>query len=339
MRYLFIDASTRLETIHDLERRGRGGMVSSLFKVTDFLSARGHDVTVVSDIKHDGVTKFGTKWLHEPWGEYDALVANRGTGAGYPAVKARKRVLWTHDLPHSGFIPNPKTIRAFDYTVFMSRYAERVWRAFYKHIGRSVLIPNGVDRRLFFDRGKEADLLLYASAPNRGLERLPLIHDAVQTRLGRPVTLRAFSNLAILHPGEVDEGFDYKSVAESGVDLLDPVPQQDLAYQLGRAVGLLMPSAMPEICSNILLQALASGTPVFTTGGLGFVDEWVTHRKNGMLTRFGPWDYMIYTVETVRNLVEYLDNPRLQKRMQRRAEETALWNWIDVGKAWERLLN
>ena len=337
MRLLFIDLSTKLDTIYDLEKRGRGGMVTSLFKVSDYLSAKGHDVTVLSDVKHDGVTKHGTKWLHEAFGEYDCLVTNRGTGDGYPQIQARARVLWTHDLPHSGFIPEPKTIRGFKCTVFMSRYAEQVWRAFYKDIGKSVLIPNGVDRKLFFDRGKRKDYLLYMSAPNRGLDKLPLIHDAVQTRLDRPITLKAYSNLASLHPGEGEDRFDYKAIEDSGVILKAPVSQQKIAYELGRAEALLMPSGYPEICSNSVLQALASGTPVIGTGNLGFINEWVKHRKNGLLTKYGPWNYMIHTVEMVRNIVNYMTGD--QTKLQRKAQKTRVWTWQQVGRAWEKLLS
>ena len=107
MRILFIDRSTKLETVLDLMRKARGGMVASLFQITDYLS-KNHDVYVLSDIKSAGCTKSGTKWLKEVYGQFDVLVTNRGTGDGYPDIEARKRVLWTHDLPHMGMIPEPK---------------------------------------------------------------------------------------------------------------------------------------------------------------------------------------------------------------------------------------
>ena len=77
MRILFIDRSTKLETVVDLKKKARGGMVTSLFKVTDYLSDVGHDVTVLSDIKSEGCTKSGTRWLNEIWGQFDVLVTNR----------------------------------------------------------------------------------------------------------------------------------------------------------------------------------------------------------------------------------------------------------------------
>lgn len=337
MRILFIDLSTKLETIKDLERKARGGMVTSLFRVSDYLAARGHDVTVLSDIEGTGVTHAGVKWDHEAWGHYDCLITNRGTGSGYPQISASSRILWTHDLPHSGFIPEPRTIKAFDCTVFMSEYAERIWRTFYKDIGRSACIPNGVTEGLFKPRKKEP-VLIYASAPNRGLGRLPFIHEAVQARIGREVRLVAYSSLAKLHPGEGEDNFNYQPLIDSAVELKDPIPQREFAYALGRAIGLVMPSDYPEICSNVVLQALASGTPVFTTGRMGATPEWVWHGVNGMLTEFQPHDYMVYTVETVRNLVTYLENEKLQRKMQRRAANTKVYSWKQIGRFWEKLI-
>jgi glycosyltransferase involved in cell wall biosynthesis len=340
MRILFIDRSTKLETVTDLARRARGGMVTSLFKVSDYLATQGHDVTVLSDIKVTGGTRAGVKWLHEVWGTYDALILNRGTGSGYPEIPARRRFLWTHDLPHSGFIPEPKTIKAFACTVFMSQYAERIWRTFYKDIGRSVIIPNGVDKKHFYPRQKDRSYLIYASAPNRGLDKLPLIFDAISARTKRKLRMRAYSNLSALHPNEVGKGdtFDYKAIQDSGVELLDPLPQEAFADQLGKAGLMILPSGYPEICSNVVLQALASGTPVITTGNLGATHEWVRHGRNGMLTEFQPHDYMVHTVETVRHAVKALETERFHEKLIRGALRTPVFSWDDVGRRWEKLL-
>ncbi len=338
MRLLFIDASTKLETVHDLKRRGRGGMVTSLFKVTDYLASRGHDVTVLSDIANTGVTKAGVKWLDEQWGDYDVLVCNRGIHDGYPSISAKARVLWTHDLPHSGFIPEPKLIRAFDRTVFMSDYSERVWRHFFSAIGKSVLIPNGIDPALFKPANRDRNGLIYASAPNRGLEKLPFIADAVSEFMGQEVRVTAYSNHASLHPNEGDDTFNYEPIKASRVVLKDPVPQTTLARRLQEAQAMVLPTAMPETCSNIVLQSLACGTPVITTGGIGSVPEYVKHRRNGMLTQFQPADYMIHTVEMVRNCVQVLEDPAKLWRMQKAAAKTPILTWDMVGRRWEKML-
>ena len=338
MRICFVDSTAKFS--HVGEKVARGGRVTSLFKVSDYLSLAGHDVTVSSGIKTETCTSAGVRWMHEPVGQYDVLVANRGVGEGWSQINAAHRILWTHDLPHSGFISDPKVMGAFDCTVFMSKYAEGVWRSFYRCIGKSVFIPNGVDKDIFYPRQKHLDRMIFASAPNRGLDKLPLILDAVRSRVrdGNKYTLAAYSNLAKLHPGEGEDTYDYKSIEDSNVGLMDPVPQTELANKMGQAGLMILPSGYPEICSNIVLQSLASGTPVITTGNLGATCEWVKHRKNGMLTTYLPHNYMIYVVEMVRNIVTVLGDKKLHEKLIRGALRTKVLTWAEVGAKWERML-
>jgi glycosyltransferase involved in cell wall biosynthesis len=340
VRICFLDRSTKLETVNDLQTRPRGGMVTSLFKVSDYLSRQGHTVWVCSDIKESGLTRSSVVWINEfPEVSFDVVVCNRGVG-GFD-IQAKHRILWTHDLPHAGQIPEPKNIKAFA-VVFMSKYAERIWRYYYKDIGRSFYIPNGVDKELFYPREKDLDYLIYASAPNRGLKRLPLIFDSIATRVKRPIYMRAYSNLAKLHPNEVDERDDlaetYSAVKESGVTLCDPIPQSSLAEELGRAGLMILPSSYPEICSNIVLQSLASGVPIVTTGGLGSSEEWIS-RRNGVLTAWQPHDYMAYTLNVVRESVRILEDPKLHRKLIRNAAKTKIHSWDEIGAQWEKMLH
>ncbi len=349
MRILFFDPSPQLETVNDLKTRGRGGMVSSLFKVSDYLAEHGHDVAVLATIETPGTTESGVRWHNAddfPKGDaWDVLVLNRGVQDGLPGLKARKRILWTHDLPHNGFCLEPATMNAIDMVVFMSGYAERVWRCFFKTIGKSATIPNGVDKGLFYPREREKDLgyIIFCSAPNRGLKRLPLIFDAIQSRVERPVRMRAYSNMKGLHPNEIRDDQDgyslaYKDCQESGIELLDPVPQDVLAYELGRAGLMILPTDYPEICSNVVLQSLASGTPIITTGTIGSSPEWIKDRKNGRLTQYLPVDYMVYTVEIVRAAVELLENEPSHRRMIKAAAQTNIETWEAIGDKWDRMI-
>ena len=349
MKILFIDMSTKLQTINDLQTRARGGMVSSLFAVSDGLANLGHDTSVIAGI--EGITTDGTRWLPEyDDREYDFLICNRGIGSGYPDIKARRRVLWTHDLPHNGFIPNPQTINAFSATVFMSNYAERIWRSFYPTIGKSWTIPNGVNRELFYPREKDLNYLIYASAPNRGVDRLPLIYAATKTKTKLPIFMKAYTNMAVLHPNESksdiygihkDDGYGvhYEKCGEAGIEVLDPIPQCQLAEELGKASAMVLPTIYPEICSNSILQSLVSGTPIFTTGNVGSAPEWIKHGKNGMFTRYQPHDYMIYQMEMVRNLIKVLSNPRVHRKMMMKAAQTkGIYTWKQVVNLWHKMI-
>ncbi len=338
-RVLFLDLSTGLGT---LEGYGRavGGRVGSLRRVSDYLAWCGWDVEVYADCA-PGETDAGVAWVELPEGRYDVLVLNRGVGQGYADIDARARVLWTHDLPHPGFLIDSRYAGMLAGVVYMSCYGRAVWRTAWPGLPRGALIPNGVDIELFRPRRKDSDLLVYASAPNRGLSRLPLIVDAVRERVSSTLRLEAYSNRAKLHPSEGVDDYApvYETVREGGVDLRDPIPQDGLADVLGRAAAMVLPTEYPEICSNVVLQSLASGTPVVTTGGLGFVPEWVKHRRTGWLTRWSPRDYMTHTMEMVRGLEWLLSNPTRLARAQRRAARTPVWTWEQVGEAWRRYLN
>lgn len=368
MRILFIDLSTKLKNIDELSNRARGGMITSLHQVSKALSQSHskHFVDIIADIEEpDFFYENGpVRWFNpeaardgcsmgEPYDSYDFLVCNRGIGDGWPQIKARRRILWTHDLPHNGFIPEPRNIRAFSRVVFMSKYAERVWRAFYPDIGKSVMIPNGVDKSIFCPpvRPKDLHKMIYFSAPNRGLKKLPFIFDAIRHRLAEfgsryeeTFSMTAYSNMAKLHPNEVEDhgdGFDldYKEVGESDVQLHDPVPQFQLAEVLRSAGLMILPTAYPEICSNAILQSLACGTPVLTTGNLGSAGEWIRDGRNGALTDFQPHDYMIHTVEIVRKAVEILTDPEKHLGMILAASKTKILSWEEVGAKWLKMLN
>jgi glycosyltransferase involved in cell wall biosynthesis len=344
MKILFFDNNTGLDTVRDLDKRARGGMVSSLFILSDLFSDMGHDVWVLGDIKHAGVTPHGVKW--ENWTSIrdiscDVLVMNRGvTDDGLASVPAKHRVLWTHDLPHVGHLPQTKLIKAFDSVVFMSKYAKDVWTEFFPTITKYTIIPNGVDKNLFYPREKNLDYIIFGGAPNRGLNYLNLILAALRSRVRKSLFLNAYSNAEILHPNEnTSHEIPMLGVMEFKGDknftVLDPIPQHKWARELSQAGLMIMPTSYPEICSNNILQSLACGTPVVTTGNLGSVPEWVKSGKNGFLTKYLPNDYMIYIIELVRGAKAILENPRLHKKMIKNAQKTkGILTWVDVAKKW-----
>jgi len=346
MRVLFIDQSAQVDTVDDIHTRPLGGRVGSLFHLPDALCRLGYDCTVFADIKMPGVTEAGTQWTNSVPTDTDVLVLYRGIGHGWPQVRAKSRVFVPRDLPHSGFAPRPRVLKAFNRVVFLSKYAEDVWRTFYKPIGKSVIIPNGVDRRRFKPNGvKHLNKIIYISAPNRGLKRLPLIFEALRSRVGRNLEMVALSNMATLHPGEIEEkskdGFalDYKSCQGAGIRLVAPQPSEGLATELGSAGLMLLPTGYPEICSNAVLQALSCGVPVVTTGNLGATPEWVRHGHNGMLTKWRPEDYMVHTVEMTRLALKVLTNRGLHKRLIVNAPNTKnVLDWSEIGKKWHKML-
>lgn len=361
MRVLFIDHTTGLKSLDDLNQKGRGGMVSSLRILPDALSQLNISCSVISDILQGGETGAGVVWhtRHE-WEtvarqEWDFVVFNRGTGNGFPELRTKHRVLWTHDNVHGGWIPIPKIIKAFSATVFMSAYSERCWRYYYPDIGKSFFIPNGVNKDIFYPREKDLNYLIFASAPNRGIDRVGFFYEALKSRMPS-LYCKAFSDMKTMHPQdaigkpkfddyfEKHEGWEdlyasqYKGLEAVGVQRPGCVPQPQLAEELGRAGLMIVPSNYPEQCSNTVLQSLACGTPVVTTGIGGNV-EWVKHEWNGMLTKFHLEDYMAYHKEFFRHCWKVLSDPKLHRQLIKNAPKTKnLFTWEEIGQKWARML-
>ena len=342
MKILFVDNNTHLKTLDDLKTQARGGMVASLLHVTDGLSKKGYDVHVWGN-DFDDVSAAGVTWHKDPINDADVIIFNRGIGDAAPALGPGKRILWTHDLPHAGHCKDHRYMNALTCMVSMSKYGDRVWRDMFDYTGKSVCIPNGVDKGLFKRApNKECQYLIYASAPNRGLWRMPLIFDAIRNHV--PGTyMRAYSNMRSQHPGEIKETednyeLDYYSCEEAGIDRRDPIPQHELAKELGSAGLMILPTNYPEICSNSILQSLACGTPVITAGSIGSAPEWLKHKKNAMLTTYQARDYMVFQRQIIQYAVTVLRDRPMHLRMMAAAAKTKILSWDDVVDRWDAMV-
>lgn len=346
MKILFIDFSTQIDDLHEMEKTARGGMQNSLFKVPDALSKLNNEVDVLSDIKKGGRTESGVRWYTVndfENGAYDVLVTNRGVGRGYFTINAKHRVLWTHDLPHQGFVEDPEILSRYAATVSMSQYGSRVWRKFFPQIRNSFIIPNGVDKSLFYPREKDLNYLIYFSHPIRGLSRLPLIFAGIRGTVGDRVRMRAFSK-PYKNESMTDDHMDKYGFPEvetpDGFEVLPSVPILQIAEEVGRAGLMVMPTGYPEICSNVILQSLASGTPIVTTGGIGSAPEWIKHGFNGFLTEFHPCDYMIHSVEMARLAIAILRDEDTHRVMIENAAKTeGIYTWEQIGAQWNKTLH
>jgi glycosyltransferase involved in cell wall biosynthesis len=345
LKILFLDFSTGLTSLDDLHGPRRG-LINSLLHVPDALSKLNNEVMVISDIKEDGETEAGVKWLGMDdqtsfLKDWDFLVINRGIGMGYLDIKAKHRILWTHDLPHNGFAEDPDLFRKFSGVVFMSEYAGRVWKTMFPQIGQGFLIPNGVDKKLFYPREKDLDYLLYAFHPIRGVNRLPLIFGSAREALQRNIHLEVFSSFYKRETLTKDHMDGYPHNQEDdipeGMTIRPALPIEKIAEEFGKAGLVILPTGYPEICSNSVLQSLASGTPIVTTGGLGSVPEWVKHRVNGWLTQFTPADYVVHQVEIMRGLVTILKDRKLHNDLIEGAKKTKIYDWEEIGTKWQKM--
>lgn len=347
MKIIFVDLTTKLNSFHDLETKGRGGMVSSLYLLPNALSQIGHKVFVLSDSKQGGLTKHGVMWAVESdmeWlvkVEFDFIVLNRQTyGDCFDEIKAKHRILWVHDMVHGGWILNPEKIKTLSAVVFMSEYSRETWNAYYRNLpSKQFIVPNGIDKSLFYPQPKDLDQMIFFSAPNRGLEHLPIILETAKAATSRDLKLIAFSNMKKLHPQEKDKfGEIYENVKSRGVDLRDPLPQFEIAGHVRRFGLMIKPNDYAETCSNTTLQSLAAGTPV-VTGPTGADKEWVKTGFNGVVTKHALRDGPLFVMEMCRGVVDILKDRKKHERMIKNAPKTkGLFTWEEIGGFWSRCL-
>lgn len=338
-RVAFVDRSENGVTGEASLRGPINGRLTCLHNVTKYLAGRGHQIEVLG--RHPRfTTEAGVLWNDRWQGSYDTLVFLRGLGDGEPAIDAGKRILWVRDLPHSGFCSEPGKLKSVQ-VVALSKYAERIWRSYYRQIKKCVVIPNGVDTRVF-KRGpisaRNRKLFLFASNPNRGLDRLPLIFESVHA-VDPEIQMVAFSDRETLHPGETGDYADAtRKCVDKGIDVRAPVSAERLAWWMQTAGAMVLPSDYPEICSNVVLQALACGLPIITTGRMGATVEWVKDGVNGRLTQFDKRDYQIYDLEIARHMLDLAKKPAEWASLCYGAEDTDVPSWEDIGRKWERLI-
>jgi glycosyltransferase involved in cell wall biosynthesis len=349
MKILFVDMTTSLESFQDLKIRARGGMVSSLYLLPNVLSKLNNEVHVLSDVHVGGTTDDGVVWYTRndegllAKQKYDFLVLNRQTYTnGFPEITAKHRILWVHDMVHGGWISDPDYAKNLTATVFMSEYSTRTWKYYYKGIERYFTIPNGVDKTLFKPGKKDHDKIVFFSAPNRGLEFLPLILNPVREATGRDLKLTAFSNMTVLHPQETRERDKfaqmYEKVKSEGIDLRDPVPQAELAEFVAESGLMLKPNNYAEICSNSTLQSLACGTPIITTA-IGADKEWVQNGINGMISKYTyASDGPVFLLEMIRIVIDVLEKKENHQKMIKAAPKTKnVLTWEEVGDQWNKM--
>ena len=136
---------------------------------------------------------------------------------------------------------------------------------------------------------------------------------------------------------DVKKAIEYLYEFKEKLSKLHPVSQEVLATILRKAWCLLMPNNYPEICSNLLLQARASGCPVVTTN-IGASEEFIKNEVTGLMnTKFAPHDNYSWVVEYARLVCKLATNKPLHEFISKNAPE-GVKSWNEIGEEWNELL-
>lgn len=344
MRILFVCGTVGHDP-HQRTSRPTGGILNSLTLIPEYLASKGHDVYVQSTYEKtedvNGV-HYITQQTEIP--RWDVCIFNRNVLPKefilYNKQIGAKVVWWLHDIVQLSYL-HDDAFKYVDHVVALSDYCRTTYVDFYNLKPDAVtVIPNGVDTKLFFKGPYEArnpNLWITASALIKGtaplqacLQNLKVVNPDLDFRIYSSQRLHLLPNSA------VHEAF-LAQMEKEGAHVYHPVSPEVLSQLFRKAYCLLMPNSYPEICSNLLLQARASGLPVITSD-IGSAPEFLTHRETGLMTtKYKPHDAYSWIIEYT-NLALELNRDKALHRKISEAPASVL-SWDQVGEKWNDLLN
>lgn len=337
MKLLFLDGTKGFSPSR-VKEKAAGGIVSSLTAIPKFLAFRGHEVYVKSVFDKsetiDGVHYLSSK---DECKNVEAVIFNRNVLNHSLVAQAKKLgaklVWWLHDVVDHRYLVDD-AFKEMDAIVSLSNYCTRTYSEYYGIDPKKFFeIQNGVDKSIFYPgKKKQRGLFIYASAPIKGMK--PLAYTIRNLRRHEPkAELHVYASQG-LHDMQDDALVRFQMGAlaeEEGVKIMPPVPQEKLADELRKAQALLMPNSYPEICSNLLLQSLACGTPVVGSP-TGSIPEFLATGVEGYVTVSTPSDLYFWWAEFAKKAVRLLKEEMPSNRFRH------VPSWEEIGRRWETCL-
>lgn len=341
MKILFLDGTPGFYPDR-LKEKPTGGILTSLTHIPRILVEKGHDVSVAS-LHEKTETVEGVKYIGEPIADniWDVVVFNRNflDREMVAFFKDSYKVWWLHDVVDHRYMKDD-AYRKINHVIALSQYQADAYTDFYG-LPESIpvsIIPNGVDKSIFYPGTEKRDRNLYVigSAPIKGMFPVEFAFENMR-RLNPDFELRAYVGDS-LHgiPMTDDENSRIDALKKLGVNFLQPIPQKDLADVFRSAWALLMPSHYPEMCSNIMLQALACGLPVITSP-IGSAPEYIEDGHNGRITQTTSSDWYWWWKQYANACAETYIDEESHKYMSENAPK-GIYSWENVGQKWNAML-
>lgn len=343
MKILFVDGTKGFSPTR-LSEKPTGGILTSLTLIPRYLAKCGHDVYVYSVHDKDETVE-GVNYVKNPLVLVpDVVVFNRNS-IDRPSVLHFKKlnpavriVWWLHDIVQMTYLNDDGAYLA-DSIVALSEYCRNTYADFYGIAShRFSIIPNGVDRDVFYtnEEPRDSSLFIHCSAPVKGTYPLPVTTYNLRRHDPR-VEVRSYASQR-LHDMDDNDSIkrEMEMLKQAGVRFMDPIPQKELADTFRKAWALLMPNHYPEICSNILLQARACGLPIVASN-IGSVSEFIEHRETGMLTHSFPHDMFLWHKDFAEQVVTLQKDHALHAHISKQSP-IGIPSWDAIGARWNKLL-
>lgn len=345
MRVLFADF-TKGHDPKALYSKPTGGTLTSLTKVPEYLASLGHEVFVVSTYGKEETIN-GVNYIpaeNKSIGKWDVTVFNRNVlPKDFVADHKEnniKIVWWLHDIVDTKYLQDD-TFKQVDHIVALSKYCKDTFSDFYEISPEKFsIIPNGIDPEIFFPgpyEQRNPHIFLTASALIKGFMPLELTYISLQ-RFDPDLDFRIYSNQKLhgLENTTAQQGF-LDRMDTIGAHVYSPMSPKSLSVVMRKAWALLMPNTYPEICSNLLLQARASGLPVVSSN-IGANPEFIEHEKTGLLTtKWHPHDIHSWITEFATQACRLQQDKELHKKISTEAP-SGVKTWDEIGRSWNELL-
>ncbi len=343
MKVLFVDA-TEGHSPKERTTRPTGGILNSLTLIPEYLAKQGHEVYVNSSFnKTEDINGVHYITNQSEISKWDVTVFNRDVLPKdfvlYCKEKGIKVVWWLHDIAQLTYLKD-NAFKYVDHVVALSDYCKRSYSDFYNlDPAKFTVIPNGVDKSIFYPgeyEKRNPNLYMTASALIKGFTPVSTAFDNLK-RINPDVDFRIYSNQSLHGLKNNSQQAAYLDhMGKHGAHIYSPVSPEVLGHLLRKAWCLLMPNSYPEICSNLLLQAQASGCPVVTSN-IGSAEEFIKNGETGLMTtKYAPHDQASWIIEYT-NLVLDLTKPALHKQISEKSPMGVL-DWDQIGRNWNELL-
>ncbi|MFF2927622.1 glycosyltransferase family 4 protein [Streptomyces celluloflavus] len=329
----------------DYESPGLGGCEASLVLLTRALAARGHQVEVFNCCYKPGVYDAVTwrmNWELTEAPAPDVAVAVRFDEALWPTdSKAGRHLFWMLDDRTRGPAAFARSFGAQGGTVVLASQAmqNRINATTLPIPTRLIPLPVETDRYTH-PTGNRANICLYASMPNRGLDAAlalwPRIRAAVpdaELWITSGWQLWGFTNSEsddrwrqILDPEDLPEG----------VRLLGPRPRAELIEIQQQAALTLYPCRFPEMFCLAAAESSTAGTPVITSP-IDAMTERVHHGHTGILID-GDIDHPEVRTRFAQAAIKLLTDPDHRDTLARNSRASTAHLAPDlIAAAWETL--
>lgn len=321
--------------------KGIGGSEEAVINMSKRLVELGWHVEVFCNASEVGVIN-GVVW--RDWASindyhYDICVAWRAVQFFDSDINADKKYLWLHDLQDESLYSD-KVLDKIDRVFCLSQF----------HRDTVPFIPddkiyitgNGIEPSHFNIKGQNnAKTVIYASSPDRGLERVldawpTVIKEVPDAKLEIYYGFnKAFDSRAELEPElKAWKETILQKMKQSGVTYHGMVSHQEIANAFSTAGVWAYPTPFGEISCITAMKAQASGAiPVVSR--YSAINETVRH---GL--RSGPENQSEWTLKDLKDwtavLIHTLRNPSVQESIREKMIQDALktFGWDNIAGDW-----